>query len=163
MVKPKVNWMGLAAAMALGLYLVLLSPIWAAEMPTVYVMQADDRLEKLAEKYYNDPLAYPTIMQATNAQATTDDAFTQIETPAQVAAGQLLYIPTLSPGSDQIVLAETLPVIDGPTAEQQALLASLKSKGAPPELFNEVWLNSEPLKLEELKGKVVIVEFWTYG
>jgi thiol-disulfide isomerase/thioredoxin len=29
-------------------------------------------------------------------------------------------------------------------------------KGAP-------WFNSEPLSLEQLKGKVVLVEFWTYG
>jgi hypothetical protein len=50
-----------------------------------------------------------------------------------------------------------------PTAAQQALLNSLVSKGAPPELFNEVWLNSDPLKLADLRGQVVIVEFWTYG
>jgi hypothetical protein len=49
------------------------------------------------------------------------------------------------------------------TEKQQELLASLTVKGTPPELFNEVWLNSEPLKLEELQGKVVIVEFWTFG
>ncbi|MFB3062535.1 MAG: redoxin domain-containing protein [Candidatus Binatia bacterium] len=32
-----------------------------------------------------------------------------------------------------------------------------------PELTNEVWLNSEPQRLAELKGKVVLVEFWTFG
>lgn len=25
------------------------------------------------------------------------------------------------------------------------------------------WINSEPLKMEELRGKVVLVEFWTYS
>lgn len=48
------------------------------------------------------------------------------------------------------------------TAEQSALLAKLRPQGEAPELFNEVWLNSEPLKLADLRGQVVIVEFWTY-
>ncbi len=52
---------------------------------------------------------------------------------------------------------------DGPTAEQQALLAKLRPQGEAPELFNEVWLNSAPLTLADLRGKVVLVEFWTYG
>lgn len=32
-----------------------------------------------------------------------------------------------------------------------------------PELLNETWLNTRPLHLTDLKGKVVMVEFWTYG
>lgn len=32
-----------------------------------------------------------------------------------------------------------------------------------PEINNEVWLNSESLNLSDLKGKVVLVEFWTFG
>lgn len=49
------------------------------------------------------------------------------------------------------------------TLEQSALLAKLRPQGEAPELLNEVWLNSEPLKLADLRGQVVIVEFWTYG
>jgi hypothetical protein len=51
----------------------------------------------------------------------------------------------------------------GPSEEQLRLLASFKSQGAAPELLNEVWLNSEPLRLADLRGKVVLVEFWTFG
>ena len=50
-----------------------------------------------------------------------------------------------------------------PSPEQLSLLAGLKSQGAAPELFNQVWLNSQPLKLADLRGKVVVVDFWTFG
>jgi len=32
-----------------------------------------------------------------------------------------------------------------------------------PDIVNEVWLNSVPLRMADLKGKVVMVEFWTFG
>jgi thiol-disulfide isomerase/thioredoxin len=32
-----------------------------------------------------------------------------------------------------------------------------------PDITNETWLNSAPLHLSGLKGKVVMVEFWTFG
>ena len=51
----------------------------------------------------------------------------------------------------------------GPTAEQLELLAKLRPQGEAPELLNKIWLNSEPLKLADLRGNVVLVEFWTYG
>lgn len=54
-------------------------------------------------------------------------------------------------------------LVPGPTAEQLELLAKLRSQGEAPELLNEIWLNSEPLKLADLRGNVVLVEFWTYG
>jgi len=34
---------------------------------------------------------------------------------------------------------------------------------AAPEIVSPVWLNSPPLRLADLKGKVVMVEFWTFG
>jgi hypothetical protein len=34
---------------------------------------------------------------------------------------------------------------------------------AAPELASTTWLNSVPLTLRELRGKVVLLEFWTYG
>ena len=32
-----------------------------------------------------------------------------------------------------------------------------------PEITGQTWINSEPLRLADLKGKVVMVEFWTFG
>ena len=39
-------------------------------------------------------------------------------------------------------------------------------KAKPPELAHqeaENWINSQPLKLEELHGRVVVLHFWTFG
>ena len=36
--------------------------------------------------------------------------------------------------------------------------------GVPaPEITGGPWINSEPLTLAGLRGRVVLVEFWTYG
>ena len=41
---------------------------------------------------------------------------------------------------------------------------TLPDLGLAPELTNETWLNVEaPLRLADLRGKVVIVEMWTFG
>jgi hypothetical protein len=32
-----------------------------------------------------------------------------------------------------------------------------------PEISGGPWINSEPLNMEKLRGRVVAVEFWTFG
>lgn len=32
-----------------------------------------------------------------------------------------------------------------------------------PEIAGGPWINSAPLTLQDLRGRVVLVEFWTYG
>ena len=49
------------------------------------------------------------------------------------------------------------------TPAQLTALARITDYGPAPELVNDVWINSEPLRLADLRGNVVIVEFWTYG
>jgi len=40
----------------------------------------------------------------------------------------------------------------------------LPDLGPAPEISNDVWINSdEPLTLASQRGKVVLVEFWTFG
>ncbi len=43
-------------------------------------------------------------------------------------------------------------------------VADLPDLGAAPEFRNDVWLNSdEPVTLADQRGKVVLLEFWTFG
>lgn len=42
--------------------------------------------------------------------------------------------------------------------------SSLPDLGPAPEFVNDVWLNTDgPLRLADLRGKVVAVEMWTFG
>ena len=43
-----------------------------------------------------------------------------------------------------------------------AFVSPLQDRQAP-ELASAAWINSAPLRLQELRGKVVLLEFWTYG
>ncbi len=41
--------------------------------------------------------------------------------------------------------------------------SNLPKKGPAPQWNNATWINSEPLTLNQLQGKVILVEFWTFG
>jgi hypothetical protein len=45
-----------------------------------------------------------------------------------------------------------------------AIVVDLPDMGAAPEFRNDVWLNSDaPVTLAAQRGKVVLLEFWTFG
>jgi thiol-disulfide isomerase/thioredoxin len=43
-----------------------------------------------------------------------------------------------------------------------ALIPAVKARTAPP-IVQGKWLNSEPLALDKLRGRVVMLDFWTFG
>ena len=48
--------------------------------------------------------------------------------------------------------------------EVRSLASFLPDLGDAPEIDNgEPWINSDPLTLGDLEGKVVVIEFWTYS
>lgn len=49
-----------------------------------------------------------------------------------------------------------------PTSREDTLIAATKASAAP-EFAQGNWINSAPLALSELRGRVVLVEFWTFG
>lgn len=51
-----------------------------------------------------------------------------------------------------------------PAFDKEPENARLGDYGPAPEIVTSgIWFNSEPLTMEELKGKVVIIDFWTYS
>jgi hypothetical protein len=62
---------------------------------------------------------------------------------------------TAKSGDPLAATATQAPTIETP---------SLPDLGPAPELTNEVWLNTEaPLRLADLRGRVILLEMWTYG
>ena len=113
------------------------------------------------------PEAIPTESNQGDEGATVEAIQTRVaETRAeQASAKEGAMAAAGEEAQDQTAtVEETSPVLTiAPTAEQQELLDKLRPQGEAPELLNEIWLNSEPLKLADLRGQVVLVEFWTYG
>lgn len=64
-------------------------------------------------------------------------------------------------GSVQTIESELVP----PDENIKAILStSLPDLGMAPELETSVWLNSAmPVRIRDLKGKVILLEMWTYG
>lgn len=51
-----------------------------------------------------------------------------------------------------------------PSTSAPGFRADLPDLGAAPELNNAVWLNTNrPLRLAGLRGKVVLIDMWTFG
>jgi cytochrome c biogenesis protein CcdA/thiol-disulfide isomerase/thioredoxin len=76
------------------------------------------------------------------------------------------FKPTPAPRADASMPAKVLAADDaGAIAMKLADTAlSLPDEGAAPPLDGAVqWLNSKPLSLQSLRGKVVLVDFWTYS
>jgi Cu-Zn family superoxide dismutase len=81
-----------------------------------YVVQADDWLSKIADKFYGDIFAYPTIVEATNARAAEDDSFAVIDNPDIIEIGQKLWIPNAPAG--EAAMAEEAAAMEGTATEE---------------------------------------------
>lgn len=60
---------------------------------TDVIVQADDWLSKLAEKFLGDVLAYPVIADATNTKAAVDSSYATIENVDIIEIGWKLCVP----------------------------------------------------------------------
>lgn len=66
------------------------------------------------------------------------------------------------PGGNNPLAGEgsTLPQVE----RDNTVEVTLEDLGPAPELENEVWLNTdEPLRLANLRGRVVLLDMWTFG
>jgi hypothetical protein len=56
------------------------------------------------------------------------------------------------------------PEPESENLELMPISAALPDLGPAPELTNEIWLNVDvPLRLADLRGKVVAIDMWTFG
>jgi branched-chain amino acid transport system substrate-binding protein len=103
------------------------APAWqGAACEQDVVVQADDWLSKLSDKFYGDVLAFPAIVQATNQQNAADDSYARIVNPDIIEAGWKLCVPS---GADAVAML----------GSQSAPVA-----GAPAELANVSYGNFNP-------------------
>ncbi len=58
------------------------------------VVQGDDWLSKIADKFLGDPLAFPAIVEATNAKNASDSSYAKIDDPNVIEVGWKLCIPS---------------------------------------------------------------------
>ncbi|MFM0179541.1 cytochrome c biogenesis protein DipZ [Paraburkholderia aspalathi] len=92
-------------------------------------------------------------------------------TPANpVAAGNKTNAPANASGSDAVMTANPAADASDAGAMMRASqgasggAAALPVEGVLPTLNGAVqWLNSPPLTVQDLRGKVVLVDFWTYS
>jgi len=61
---------------------------------TVYTIQKDDWLSKIAEKEYGDPLAYTAIVYYNNMMAAEDDTLNNISDADVLEVGWTIYVPS---------------------------------------------------------------------
>lgn len=54
---------------------------------------------------------------------------------------------------------------DAPVSQPDTATAPTPLPDGPPapKLTNETWLNTEPLTSADLRGNVVLIDFWTFG
>lgn len=83
---------------------------------TDVTVQADDWLSKIADKSYGNVLAFPAIVEATNAKAASDSSYATIDNPDVIEPGWKLCIPSAADaetmlGSGEVMLAAA----EGPT------------------------------------------------
>lgn len=94
--KKVVNIISIISLLA---FMLLLTPINVLAQEEVacesdVVVQGDDWLSKLADKFYGNPQAFPAIADATNAKAATDDSYTTIANVDVIEIGWKLCIPS---------------------------------------------------------------------
>ena len=108
--KRKFLWLNVVGL----IFILALSPgtAWAQQAVACesdVVVQADDWLSKIAQKFYDDPLAFPAIANATNAKATTDTSYATIQNPDVIEPGWKLCIP--SKADAQAMMGQPAPTV----------------------------------------------------
>jgi len=101
---------------------------------------------------------------ANQIEAEAADNVSMVKEPREPASGDVTEL-ALSEVPPATIAAEEAPgITELPVPTTTPALASLPVIGPAPGWNNETWINTDsPLPLEDLRGKVVLLEFWTFG
>ena len=105
----------------------------------------------------------PQTPTAAVEKPTATPPVTQAPTKTLPATGTVVASTPTAVPELPVQTPTEVEIADGLTENQRQVLAEYPPLGAAPELRNEQWLNSEPLRLAELRGKVVLLDMWTFG
>lgn len=114
--------------LTLVLLILMLVPMAAlAQGGSVYTVQAEDTLSRIAEKEYGDPLAFTAIVYYNNLRAAEDESINLIEDPNVVEPGWTIYLPTAEEAN-----AYLIGNIPGGTYNEAPILAEMVAAGELP-------------------------------
>ena len=97
-------------------------------------------------------------MTAQPTGALTSERGTSINTRRNMSIGIVVGIIIVAALTYATGLSKQLLAPFGSSAEYKS-----SESATAPELATGNWINSEPLKLNDLRGRVVLIEFWTFG
>jgi len=80
------------------------------------VVQADDWLSKLSDKFYGDVLAFPVIVEATNQQNAVDDSYANITNADLIEPGWKLCIPSTTDAEAFLGAGESMAAAAAPAS-----------------------------------------------
>lgn len=88
---------------------------------TDVIIQADDWLSKIADKFYGDILAFEAISEATNAKAATDNSYATIANVNIIEPGWKLCIP--SKADAEALLERPVSAVAGVRSDRPLIVA----------------------------------------
>ena len=101
-----------------------------------------------------------TTMPTAMPSPTSVPTQTSASTPAPVSTQAPASTPAATPTQAPVITATPVPT---PSTPEPAPKPPPPTGPIAPELVGtQEWINSDPLKIEELRGKVVLIDFWTY-
>ncbi len=102
-----------------------------------YVIQADDTLSAISDKFFGSPRAFAAIVEATNAAAASDSRYTAIDDPNLIFVGQTLCVPAspdtvvvpapIEAGAESSMVEEESAAVDVPEGKSKLVVENLSS------------------------------------
>lgn len=119
----------------LALVLTLASPTVLSQEDVVceanVVVQSDDWLSKIAEKYYGDPLAFPAIADATTSKSYIDSSYPYVANANVIEPGWKLCLPNAVAIQSTLQVMRMMDSVESPPVlvDERTMFASLSVDG----------------------------------